>query len=145
MNSRFLPIALVFIALSASNAPAQDSRAAHAAEIEACKSRLASGAFRKRMDFAHCVNRVNRKWWGENNVDVLDYAASRELVAAQQFDAGRLTEVEYFSARAKIKTDLRSEIARRDAAATPTTVFVAPPAPRGPVNCYPIGRSFTCF
>lgn len=145
MILRFSRIAVVFIAFFASNASAQDKRAAHAADMQVCKSRLAQGAFKTRMDFAHCLNRVNRKWWGENNEDVLEYAASRELVAAQQFDAGRLTEVEYLSARAKIKTDLRSEIARRDAAATPTTVYVAPPAPRGPVNCYPIGRSFTCF
>jgi hypothetical protein len=147
MKSVLLRISVVLLAAGASNASAQDSRTLHSNDITSCKSRLASGELRSRVAFAQCVNRVNKKWWIADRAahfDVLEYAASRELVAAQQFDAGKLTEIEYQSYRAKIKTDLRSEIARRDAAATPPVVHVTPQY-RAPVNCYPAGRTVTCF
>jgi hypothetical protein len=143
MNAVFLRISVALLALSACAAQAEDNRMAHSRDIEACKN----ARHATRVAFAECINRVNKKWWianGDRHFDVLEYAQARELVAAQQRDSGRITELEYLAERAKIKTDLKSELVKRDAAATPPVVNVNPQY-RAPVNCYPAGRSVTCF
>mgnify|MGYP007078515744 CR=1 FL=1 len=131
MSTNVLRVAAILLVLSAAPAMA-DADSRHEREIASCKRKLASGVFKKRMEFAACVNLANGRWWTSTRAahfDLFESAAAQELVAAQRFDAGRITEVEYQAARAKIKADLMTAI---DARAASEAIATAP-------------RSFTCF
>ncbi len=127
-----LPVAALLLMFGSMCASAESPAARHEREIADCKRKLASGAFKRRMEFAVCVNIANGRWWTSTrspNFDLFESAAAQELVAAERFDAGRMTDAEYRAARAKIKADLMTTI---DARAASAAIANTP-------------RSFTCF
>lgn len=126
-----LGAAAALLILSATSVMA-DAGTRHDRDIAECKRKLAAGVFKKRVEFAACVNIANARWWTSTrapNFDLFESAAAQEMVIAERFDAGRMTEAEYRAARAKIKADLMTAI---DARAANAAIANAP-------------RSFTCF
>lgn len=144
---RFVKVLVLLpIAIASSVATAQQRADWHQNAIANCQQKLKSGQFKKRVLFAECVNRVNAKAWDEEKTkhrDLLDHAMAQELVAAEAFDRGRATEIEYSAARAKIRSDLASEMNRRTVRSPAPTVIQQ--SPSLPTYCYTSGRLTTCF
>jgi hypothetical protein len=122
-------------------------RVQHERDIAACHRKLSAGQFKRRKEFAICVNTANAKGWSRtSNWDLFQNAAARELVAAERFDRGVLTEAEYLAARTSIKADLMTEVAKREAyRALARPPPYQPPQPQGPVTCFTTGRLTTCY
>ena len=100
------------------------------------------------MEYAVCKNLANAKVWARTpHWDLFENAAARELVAAERFDHGLMTETEYRAAKQRIKSDLLTEVAQRDAyrAVAQPPPYRPPPPPQGPIHCYTTGRLTTCY
>lgn len=143
-----LRITIVILLLGVAPARSEDAGAIHAREIASCKDKLFSGQFRTRTAFARCNNAANVKGWNGDR-DLLDYAVARELVAAQKFDEGGMSEEEYAAERAKIKSELITSMQTREAntaAMERPRVIVSPPQ-KTFWSCYTSGsgRTTNCF
>jgi hypothetical protein len=137
-----LIIFLLFLVTTAQIAAAQDDKVAtHTRELAACNRKLDAGQFKRRIEYAVCLNLANAKMWaGTPHWDLFENAAARDLAAAEAFDQGRMTEIQYRAVRAKIKSDLISEAHRRDA----YRAAIRPP-PQGPITCFTFGQVTNCY
>ena len=133
---------IIVLTICAAPAIAQTDavRAQQEREIAACNRKLQANELRPRVEHASCVNRANAKGWARTpHMDLFENASARELVAAEQFDRGHLTEAEYHAARARIKSELMTDVTKRDA-------YRAMARPRrGPVTCFTTGGITTCY
>jgi hypothetical protein len=114
----------------------------HPKAIASCEAKLKSGQFIKRVEFAACVNGANIRAWNEDRTphrDILNNATAQELVAAEAFDRGRMTEIEYAAARARIKTEIASEFGKREKRDDPIVIQQS----RRPINCFAINNWMT--
>lgn len=135
---------LVIGVLGCPLAKAQEDRHWHTKAIFACEDKMNSGHFKRRLDFAHCVNAANARAWKEDrtpHLDLLNHAMAQELVAAEAFDRGRLTEIQYAAARAKIKTELAGSFDARDRRDNPVVIQ----QPRRSFSCYTFGAVTNCY
>ena len=130
----FLRIAFILFLLG-SPAWAVDLNTRHVQDIERCKMALKSGFFERRIDYAHCVNLANARLWIEANkpnFDLMEYAARRELQAAQKLDLGEIRETEYWLMRSQIKSELFTALHQRGS----LTGAGCYDAGSGVTNCY---------
>ena len=122
-------------------------RAQHDKEIAACDRKLDAEQFKRRIEFQACLGRANAKIWARTpHWDLFLTADARDFALAEQFDKGGMTEAQYRAARARIRSDLLTEVAQRDAyRAIAQPPPYRPPPPQGPIHCYTTGRTTTCY
>lgn len=141
MNALKISAAVLILAISPAIGGEGDAN--HERAVASCKSKMRSGVFKKRVAFAYCINLANARWWRDNEPDKFDlfeYAAARDTVLAEKFDAGRMTEAEYAAGRAQIRSELFSSAQSRNSMRS-----VQSPAPRGPITCFTSGHLTQCF
>jgi hypothetical protein len=122
----------------------ETANARHTQAIADCTAGLHSKRFTKRIEYAQCLKTANLYWWREAkapHIELVEYAAARDIVLAERFDKGRMSEAEYDAERAKIKADLFSEMERRG---TNAALVDAARAASAPISCTTLGATTTC-
>jgi hypothetical protein len=147
-------LALVLFALIGGCSPSRLQQTAgqvSAANTE-CDARFASGEFRTRVDWAHCINdNENRIVQPVNPFpDLLSLKQAHRIVLAEKVDSGKLTLDEAKLAMAQITTQITTEAEKRltRRALVVSTLLRSPGPPPQPqltpqpqLNCYSTGAS----
>lgn len=134
-------ILLVGSSLAFAGESADTIRVQHETDLAACNRQFKAGKFKLRVEFQACLGKANAKVWAHTpHWDLFLTANARDFALAERFDMGGMTEAQYRALRAKIKSDLLTEVAQRDAYRAVTR-----PQQQGPIFCYTTGNITTCY
>lgn len=110
--------------ITAINADCRGQRAAGREALERCRGPRIRAAYREAR---------------HPYMDLIDLALTQQLVIAQRFDRGEITDAEAEAAVADVRARVNSEISRRDADAAASYT-----PPRLPIVCSRIGATTIC-
>jgi hypothetical protein len=134
-------IALIAVPPAMAGDDTVDIRTQHKRELAACNHRFDQGKFSLRIEYQVCLGRANAKVWARtHHWDLFLTANARDFALAEQFDIGGMTEAQYRAARARIRSDLLTEVTQRDAYRAVTR----PPPPRS-ITCFTTDFITTCY